>query len=83
MWTLYILLCADGTLYTGITNNLDKRFKDHLLGVGSKYTRSHKPLKILYSEQVESHSLALKRELQIKSWTRIQKINRLNLKISI
>ncbi len=79
MWNLYILLCEDGSFYTGITNNLEKRFKDHKKGVASKYTRSHKVVKLIYKEQLKTHSDALKREFQIKSWSREQKIKNLNL----
>lgn len=79
MWFVYILLCEDTSLYTGSTNNLDKRFADHQKGKGGKYTRSHKPIKIVYLEKLESKSLALKREIEIKSWDRQQKITRLSL----
>lgn len=79
MWFIYILLCEDNSLYTGSTNNLEKRFADHQKGKGSKYTRSHKPLKIIYSEKLESKSAALKREIEIKSWSREQKIKHLEL----
>jgi putative endonuclease len=79
MWFVYILLCEDNSLYTGSTNNLEKRFQDHLKGKGSKYTRSHKPLKIVYSENLESKSAALKREIEIKNWNRPKKIELLNI----
>lgn len=81
MWFVYILLCEDESLYTGVTNNLEKRFLDHKNGKGGRYTRSHKPIKIIYSEQLESQSEALKRERQIKSWSREQKIRILNLDV--
>ena len=78
-WLVYILECEDQSLYTGITNDLDKRFLDHQNGKGAKYTKSHKPVKIVYQEQFETHSAALKREIEIKSWTREQKIKWLHL----
>lgn len=81
MWYVYILLCADNSLYTGITNDIDKRLADHKAGIGGAYTRSHKPVKILYTEQASSRSDALKRELEIKSWTRKKKIQSLHLSI--
>lgn len=81
MWHIYILLCSDNSLYTGATNNLDKRFLDHSNGKGAAYTRSHKPLKLLYSEQFETKSEALKREIEIKSWSRVKKIAAFGLKI--
>ena len=93
MWFVYILLCKDGSLrkhrfrklclYTGSTNNLKKRFLDHKTGKGGRCTRSHKPIKIIYSEQLPTQSSALKREAEIKSWTREQKIKNLNLSVTI
>lgn len=81
MWYVYILLCSDNSLYTGSTNNLEKRFLEHKNGKGSKYTRSHKPLKLIYTEEFATKSEALKREIEIKSWSRLKKINDLRLKI--
>ena len=81
MWYVYVLLCADNTLYTGSTNEPDQRFEKHKNGKGGKYTRSHKPLKRIYLEEFTSKSLALKREIEIKSWSRVNKIK--NLKLSI
>ncbi len=82
MWYVYILECADSSLYTGITNDLEKRFSEHKKGEGGRYTRSHKPIRIIYSEKVISHSVALKREAEIKKWSRERKIRMLNLKLS-
>ena len=81
MWYVYILLCSDGSLYTGISNNPKVRFEDHKNGKGGRYTRSHKPIKLLYTEELGSKSAALKRESQIKSWPRAEKIRILKLKI--
>ena len=81
MWYVYILLCADGSLYTGSSNNPEERFEYHKNGKGGRYTRSHKPIKLLYTEQLESKSAALKRESQIKSWPREKKIKILKLEI--
>ena len=80
MWFVYVLLCDDGSLYTGVSNNLEKRFSDHKNGKGGHYTSSHKPLKIIYSEKLPTHSEALKKEAEIKSWNREKKIRALNLK---
>lgn len=77
MWYVYILLCEDGSLYTGVSNNLKKRFLDHKNGKGGHYTRSHKPIKIVYSKKSSSKSEALKREIEIKSWSREKKIKNL------
>lgn len=80
MWFVYILLCSDNSLYTGTTNNLEKRFLEHKNGKGGRYTRSHLPVKIIYSEKFSAKSEALKREIEIKNWTRKKKIR--NLKIT-
>ena len=73
-WFVYILNCADGTLYTGITNDIDRRIKAHNAGTASKYTRVRRPVSIVYSEEVETKGDALRRELQIKRLTRSEKM---------
>jgi putative endonuclease len=73
MWFVYILLCVDGSFYTGISNNPEKRFEDHKNGRGGAYTRSHKPVKMIYREKQPDKSTALKREFEIKSWDRSRK----------
>lgn len=80
-YTLYILLCEDNTLYTGITNNLENRIKVHTSGKGSKYVRARLPVSIIYTEELTDKSAALKRELEIKGWSRIDKIRKLKLAI--
>lgn len=72
-WYLYILRCGDGTLYTGITTDVDKRYEAHCSGKGAKYTRGRGPLTIVYRETCTDHSSALKRELEIKALSRQQK----------
>lgn len=79
MWYVYVLLCVDNSLYTGISNRPHQRFQDHLCGNGGHYTRAHKPLKLVYLEKVKSKSDALKREYQIKSWPREKKLRDLGL----
>ena len=74
MWCVYILKCGNGSLYTGITNNLERRFKEHARGRGGHFTKSFGAKKILYSEQCADKSIALKREAQIKGWTRSEKL---------
>jgi len=81
MWYVYVLLCSDESLYTGFSTNPDVRFSNHTNGKGGKYTRSHKPVKRLYLEELSSESDALKRESQIKGWTRAKKIKILKLEI--
>lgn len=72
-WYLYILRCGDGSLYTGITTDLEKRLEVHRSGKGAKYTRGRGPLELAYSEECEDHSHALKRELEIKALSREEK----------
>ena len=73
IWFLYILRCRDGTLYTGITTDVDKRFEAHAAGKGAKYTRGRGPLTLVYRETCGDHSAALKREMEIKKMTRQEK----------
>jgi putative endonuclease len=74
MYTLYILLCSDNTLYTGITNNLDKRLADHNSGKGAKYTRGRRPVKVVYTETFSDKSSAMKRETEIKKLKKSDKL---------
>lgn len=73
MWFVYILECKDGSLYTGVTNDVEKRFSAHKNGVGARYTRSHKPKKILYRQRFKTRSYALKEEARIKNLKRADK----------
>ena len=73
-WLCYLLRCADGTLYCGITNNLDKRLAAHNAGTASKYTRVRLPVALVYAEPCESRSAASKREMEIKGLTREKKL---------
>ena len=79
MWFVYILLCEDGSYYTGYSNDVNKRFLDHKNGKGGHYTRSHKPIKLIYTEQLQTQSEALRRERQIKGWSHFKKTKVLNL----
>ena len=72
-WFLYLLRCADGSLYTGITNNVSRRCKQHNAGTASRYTRSRLPVELIYQESQASRSVALKRELAIKAMSREEK----------
>ena len=72
-WFVYILRCADDTLYTGITNDLIRRCDQHNAGTASRYTRSRLPVVLVYQEPQATRSLALKRELAIKALSRKQK----------
>ena len=73
-WYLYILRCGDGTLYTGITTDVEKRLVQHRTGKGAKYTRGRQPLELVYREECEDHSAALKREYEVKRLPREQKM---------
>jgi putative endonuclease len=70
---VYMLECQDGSFYIGITNDVQKRFETHLSGKGASYTRSHKPVRIVYREEVLDKSSALKREHALRKLTHSQK----------
>ena len=72
-WYLYILRCGDGSLYTGITTDVERRLEAHRSGKGAKYTRGRGPLEMVYREECPDHSAALKREIEIKKLTREEK----------
>jgi len=72
---VYIILCKNGGLYTGIATDVKRRFIEHKIGKGSSYTKANKPVKILYTEEHPNRSSALKREVQIKRWRRKEKLD--------
>jgi len=72
-YLVYILKCSDGTFYTGITNDLERRLKAHNKGTASKYTSVRRPVSVIYTETADDKSSALKRELQIKALSRKEK----------
>lgn len=74
MYTVYILECTDGSLYTGITNDLAKRFAKHQAGTASYYTRAHKVERIVYTERKRTRGNALKREYAIKQLAKSEKL---------
>lgn len=65
-WYVYMLRCGDGTLYTGVTDDVERRLAAHRAGKGAKYTRGRGPLELVYTEEVPDKSAALRREYQIK-----------------
>lgn len=73
-YTVYILRCGDGTLYTGCTNDLARRVKTHSAGKGAKYTRARLPVELVYSEPAAGKSAALRREAAIKALSRAEKL---------
>ena len=72
-WHVYILECGDGSFYTGIANDLERRVDEHNAGTGAKCTRARLPVKLIYSERKRNRSYASKREAQIKNLTREEK----------
>ncbi|MDA4134476.1 MAG: GIY-YIG nuclease family protein [Thaumarchaeota archaeon] len=74
MWQVYMVRCRTGELYTGCTVDLERRIEQHNSGSGSKFTRSRRPVVLVFSEECESRSSALKREIQIKRMSRAQKV---------
>ena len=73
-WVVYILECKDKTLYTGITNNLERRIRQHESGQGAKYTKGRGPFCVIHTEEFVEKGLALSREHQIKQLNRDQKL---------
>jgi len=73
-WYLYILRCGDGSLYTGITDDVEKRLAAHRAGKGAKYTRGRGPLEPVYTEEHPDRAAASRREWEIKKMTRQEKL---------
>lgn len=73
-WWIYLLECEDGSLYTGIAKDISARFQLHMQGRGAKYTKQHKPVRVVYQEGAADRSTALKREYALKKLTRTQKL---------
>ena len=74
MWNVYIIECTDKSLYTGTTTDISRRLIEHNAKKGGNYTKLYTPVKLVYQEPADSHSKALKREAQIKRWTRNKKL---------
>ncbi|PCI85862.1 MAG: endonuclease [Hyphomicrobiales bacterium] len=73
-WAVYIVKCVDGTLYTGISNDVPKRIEVHNAGKGAKYTKPRLPVVLVYCEMAEDRSAASKREAVLKKLSRLQKL---------
>jgi putative endonuclease len=73
-WVCYLLECADGTLYAGISNDLSRRLHQHARGVASKYTRARLPVSLRWTERQRDRSAALRREAEIKGLSRAEKL---------
>ncbi len=74
MYFVYLLECEDGSIYTGITTDVVRRFEEHKNGIGSSFTRAKKAKRIAYTEEHTDRSSALKREAEIKKWPREKKL---------
>jgi len=72
-WSLYILGCADGSFYTGVTTDIDRRLQEHQEGKASRYTRTRRPVVLVYREECGTRSQALSRECAVKSLSRARK----------
>ena len=77
-WTVYILLCKDGSFYTGITNDMNRRLLQHENGDGARYTRGRGPFKVIYKALYNNQSDALKEEIRIKQLSKSSKIKLTN-----
>jgi len=73
-WIVYVLRCSDGSLYTGVTNDLDRRIATHRAGKGAAYTRSRLPVRLVYTERRRSRGAAHSREAAIKRLPRVAKL---------
>lgn len=78
---VYIIRCSDNSLYTGYTNDVENRLAAHKAGKGAKYLRGRTPLQLIYKEEFSSKSEAMKREAEIKSWSRSEKLKNLQLEL--
>lgn len=73
-WRVYLLQCGDGTLYAGVTTDLERRVREHGAGTGAKYTRARLPVRLVWSVRATTRSAALKREAAVKRLSRPQKL---------
>ncbi|BBL57848.1 GIY-YIG nuclease family protein [Methylomonas koyamae] len=73
-WSVYIIECCDGSLYTGITTDVERRFRQHRAGTGAKYFRAKQPVRIVYTETEHDRATASRREAEIKRMGRAEKL---------
>lgn len=73
-WHVYIILCSDNSLYTGVTTDMERRFRQHAEGKGAKYFRGRQPVRVVYLEGNHSRSSAASREIRIKAMDRAEKL---------
>lgn len=74
-WHVYLVRCSDGSIYTGISDNVEARVEKHNAGRGAKYTAQRRPVSLMYSEKLKDQGSAMKREAQIKKWGKQAKEN--------
>lgn len=79
---IYIVKCSEGSLYTGWTNNLEKRIEDHNAGRGAKYTKARRPVILVYKEEFSTKQEAMRREWEIKQMSRKEKLSMINNSMS-
>lgn len=75
MWYVYMIKCSDGSLYTGVTTDINRRIGEHNAGIGANYTRTRVPVGLVHNEIYHDRSGALKREAEIKRWPRNRKLS--------
>jgi len=75
IWHFYLIECIDGSYYTGVTTDVERRYEQHVKGEGARYTRSHKPLRLLASRAIGTRSEALKAELAVKRLPKEEKVS--------
>lgn len=73
-WSVYIIECCDGSLYTGIATDVERRFRQHLAGTGAKYFRTKQPVRVVYTESEHDRATASRREAEIKRMARAEKL---------
>ena len=74
-WSCYMLRCSDGSLYTGMTNNVSLRVEKHNRGYGPEFTKRRRPVELIWSQGFENRSAARKRESELKGWSRSKKLS--------
>jgi putative endonuclease len=83
VWRVYIILCSDNSLYTGITTDIERRFREHAEGRGAKYFRGREPLRVVYIEGGHNLSSATSREARIKAMNRVEKMSLLSQHLAV
>jgi predicted GIY-YIG superfamily endonuclease len=77
MWYVYAILCDDGSIYKGLTDNIERRYKEHSAGIGSTYTKRHKPIKLIYNKEFATLDAAVEYEKYLKSGSGRKMLNKI------